>query len=84
MTVKVAWVGLDRDQLMSALEQRGLTPNVVEQAGEAVIEIPCAEGDNARLCDDVMTEVESLLAELELPLVPEQGDGQVFIRPPAG
>jgi hypothetical protein len=83
MSVRVAWTGVDRDELMSALERRGLEPKVVDEAGESVIEIPCAESDVARLCDDVMAEVESLLAELELPLVPERNEDRVFLRPPA-
>ena len=79
----VAWAGIDRDDLLSALEQRGLEASVVERDGAQLIEIPCGEGDAAKLCDDVMSEVESVLAELQLPLVPEQGDGQVFVRPHA-
>ena len=61
------------DTLMAALEDRGLRPSVVEREGESVIQLDGAD----------LGEVESLLAELGLPHVPEQGDGQVFIRPPA-
>ncbi len=60
------------DTLMAALKDRGLHPNVIEREGESVIQLDGAD----------LGEVESLLAELGLPLVPEQGDGQVFIRPP--
>ena len=60
------------DTLIAALKDRGLRPSVVEREGESVIQVDGAD----------LGEVESLLAELELPLVPEQGDGQVFIRQP--
>ena len=81
--VRVAWAGIDRDALISALEQHGLEPSVVDRDGEEVIEIPCGEGDAARQCDDVLSQVEALIAEHNLPLVPTQGDGQVFVHPPA-
>jgi hypothetical protein len=83
VAVRVAWAGVDRDALLSALEQRGLEPRVTDHAGEPVIEIPCEESDVARLCDDVMAEVETLLAEQSLPLVPERDENRVFVRPPA-
>lgn len=83
MAVRVAWAGIDRDALMTALEERGLEPQVTEHAGEPVLEIPCEEGEVARLCDDVMTEVETLIADQGLPLVPERDEDRVFVRPPA-
>jgi hypothetical protein len=83
VAIHVSWTGVDRDALLSALEQVGLEPTVVDRDGEPVIEIPCNEGDVARLCDDVVAQVETVLGELELPLVPEKTDNQVFIRPAA-
>jgi hypothetical protein len=83
VAIRVSWTGVDRDALLSALEQSGLEPSVVDREGETVIEIPCEEGDVARLCDDVVAQVETVLGELELPLVPEKADNQVYIRPPA-
>ncbi len=83
MDVRVAWAGVDRDELLTALEQRGLEPRVVDHDGEAVIEIPCEEGDVARLCGDVLGEVETLIADQDLPLVPERNENRVYVRPPA-
>ena len=64
------------DSVLSALEQSGLDAQVVEREGESVIEIDAGG-------DDTLARVESVLGELELPLVPEQADGKVFVRPAA-
>ena len=65
-----------QDALLSALEQSGLDAQIVEREGESVIEI-AVEGE------DAVARVESVLGELELPLVAEEADGKVLIRPPA-
>ena len=79
----VPLTGVDHDALISALEQSGLEPAVVDQEGEPVIEVPCGAGDGAQSCDDVIALVETVLGDLGLPLVPEKTDNQVFIRPAA-
>jgi hypothetical protein len=65
------------DALLSALEQSGLDAQVVDREGETVIEIDADSGE------DALAKVESVLGELELPLVPEQADGKIYVRPPA-
>jgi len=77
--VTVTWTGADLDALLSALKERGLDAEIADEEGEPVIEIPCAESD----ADRVVAEVETVLGELTLPLVPQKGDGKVFVRPPA-
>jgi hypothetical protein len=81
--VRVAWSGINSHELVESLGHHGLESSISEQNGESVVEIPCADDDTDRVCDDVFRRVEALIAELGLPLVAEKGDGQVFIRPPA-
>jgi len=77
--VSVTWTGADLDALLAALKERGLAAEIADEEGEPVIEIPCAESD----ADSVIGEVESVLGELGLPLVPQKGEGKIFIHPPA-
>jgi hypothetical protein len=71
----------DRDELIQALEARGLSPTPVDATDHVGIEIPCGDDDAA--CDEVISELESWIAETGLPLVPLKGDGRVYLRPPA-
>jgi hypothetical protein len=83
MAVRVAWAGIDRDEVVRALREHGLEARIDERDDATAIEIPCDDADTERVCAAVLGRVEALIAELGLPLVPEQGDGQVFVRPPA-
>jgi hypothetical protein len=71
----------ERDELMRALEARGLSPKPVDAHDHIGIEIPC--GDDAGACDEVISQLESWLGETGLPLVPVKDDGRVYLRPPA-
>jgi hypothetical protein len=70
---------IDREVLLEALEREGLTATAAENGRS--IEIPC-DGDPGHACDDLVHRVEALVAELDVPFVPERGDGRVFLRPP--
>ena len=74
---------MDRDEVVRALRERGLEARVGDRDDAFAIEIPCDDADAERACAQVLSRAEELIAELELPLVPEQGDGQIYIRPPA-
>jgi hypothetical protein len=73
----------DRDQVLQALAQRGHEARPTEEDGWPAIEVPC-DGDAARACDDLVAELETLVGELAVPLVPVRGDGVIYLRPPAG
>lgn len=79
--VEVARYG-DRDALIEVLRAHGYEPRAVEEDGAIGVEIPCG-GDAQRLCDDLLGELESLVAELDAPLVPVLAEHAVFLRPPA-
>jgi hypothetical protein len=71
------------EQLVKALSELGLDAAMVEESGVVTVEVPCNdEGD--RDCAELLSQVEGLLAERDLPFVPEEQDGRILIRPPAG
>ncbi len=70
---------VDRDQLVTLLREQGVEAHVLDDG----LEIPC-DDDTSRLCDELVARLESWIGELGVPLVPERGDGRVFLRPPAG
>ena len=80
--VGVARVG-DRNHLLSVLRDRGLEPRELADDSLLGFEIPCDEGDPDRICADVLAEMETIVAESGLPLVPVKAEGAVFLRPPA-
>ena len=72
----------DRDRVVQALAARGHETRPIDEDGLPAIEVPCG-GDSEAACDDLIAELESLVGELDAPLVPIRGDGVVFLRPPA-
>jgi hypothetical protein len=72
----------ERDELMQALEARGLSPKPVDADDHIGIEIPCDDADK-EACDEVISQLESWLGESGLPLVLVKDDGHVYLRPPA-
>ena len=72
---------VDRDLLLGAFGQRGLRPAVVEDGDRIVLELPCGD-DTEQACADVMHEVEAILAELAVPLVPLRVGDRIFVGPP--
>jgi hypothetical protein len=73
----------DRDRVLDALAQRGHEARPTEVDGWPAIEVPC-EGDTETACADLVGELEALVGELDVPLVPVRGEDVVYLRPPAG
>jgi hypothetical protein len=73
----------DRDRVLDALAQRGHEARPTEEDGWPAVEVPC-DGDAGSACDDLLGELEALVGELDVPLVPVRGEGVVYLRPPAG
>jgi hypothetical protein len=67
---------IDRDELVDALRQRGLEAKPLDENDSPGLEVLC-DG-----CEEVLAQIETWLAENELPLVPVLADGRVFLRPP--
>ena len=43
---------------------------------------PVRDGESERACEELLARMETLVADTGLPLVPQRGDGFVFLRPP--
>jgi hypothetical protein len=70
-------------QLVEALGERGIDAATVDESGVVAVEVPCdGEGDSD--CAELLSRIEGWLAEQGLPFVPEERDGRILIRPPAG
>jgi hypothetical protein len=80
--VQVARV-VDREAILEVLEANGIAAQPIEEEDVLGFRIPCEDRESERACDDLVATVESLIAEAGLPLVPQRGDGFVFLRPPA-
>jgi hypothetical protein len=70
-------------QVVDALTERGMEAGTIEDGGVVAVEVPC-DDDGNRDCAEVLAEIETWLVEEGLPFVPEEVDGRVLIRPPAG
>jgi hypothetical protein len=73
---------VDREALGEALRARGIEVEPLEDDEVLGFRIPCADGDSDRACSELLAQLESLVADAGLPLVPQRGDGFVFLRPP--
>ena len=71
----------DRDRVAATLRERGFDVRTVDENGRIGIEVPCAE-NTGRRCDEIVGELEAWIAESGIPLVPEQLEDRVFLRPP--
>ena len=71
----------ERDLLGKALEERGFTATPVEERGGRLgFDVQCKDGEGGS--DDLMHQLELLVGELDLPFIPQRGDGFVALRPP--
>ncbi|MBA2360914.1 MAG: hypothetical protein H0V79_08295 [Actinobacteria bacterium] len=70
--------------VVELLSEHGLEAATVEDSGAVLVEVPCGDGDGKRDCAELMSEIQSWLNERSLPFVPEELDGRILIRPPAG
>ena len=73
---------VDRDRLLDALRARGHEARLLDDDANVSLEVPCG-GDAPAACSELVAELEALVGELDVPLVPVLGDGAVFLRPPA-
>ncbi|MBD0348956.1 MAG: hypothetical protein ICV59_07375 [Thermoleophilia bacterium] len=73
---------VERDRVLEALRQRGHEARPLDDDQNVALEVPCG-GESAAACSELLAELEALVGELDVPLVPVLGDGAVFLRPPA-
>jgi len=72
---------VDREAVVAVLRERGIEAEPID--GDALaFRIPCADGGSDDACGDLVAQMEDLIADTGLPLVPQAGDGFVFLRPP--
>ena len=73
----------ERDLLGKALEARGYTATPVEERGGRLgFDVACEDGDTGPACDDLLHQLELLIGELDVPFIPQRGDGFIALRPP--
>jgi hypothetical protein len=65
---------VDRDAVLELLAQRGLEAKAGPD--DLVVEVRCGD------CAELLAELEALVREAELPLVPVETDGRIFLRLP--
>jgi hypothetical protein len=65
---------VDRQTVLDLLAKRGLEAKPGD--GDLTVEVRC---DN---CADLLVELEALVRQAELPLIPVEDDGRIFLRPP--
>jgi hypothetical protein len=68
--------------VVDTLKEHGVESLEVEEDSYVSVEVPCSEGDE-RDCHELIVDIESWLAEKDLPFVAEEVDGRIVIRPPA-
>jgi hypothetical protein len=67
---------VDRDWLLRTLAEHGHEARPVDDADGLSVEVAC-DG-----CSELLSDLEHLVGELGLPLVPVLADGGVILRPP--
>ena len=68
--------------VVDALTENGIESLEVEEEGYVLVEVPCGK-DDERDCQELIVDIDALLAERGLPFVPQEVDGRILIRPPA-
>ena len=71
------------EQLLETLRDHGVDAASVDEEGVVAVEVPC-DPDGNRDCAELLSQIEGWLREEGLPFVPEEQDGRILIRPPAG
>ena len=67
----------DRNQLLEQLRAHGLDAQPHDELG---IQVECGEDDAA--CDELFSEVESLVMDLGAQMIPMKHEGVIYLRPP--
>jgi hypothetical protein len=65
---------VDRQTVLELLEERGLDAKAGDS--DLTVEVRCDD------CGELLVELETLVRDAELPLVPVEADGRIFLRPP--
>ena len=73
----------DRDDLLKALSEQGLEPEVLDGADLASLELRCDDADSADFCADLERAIGEWLTASDLPLIPQRIDDRIVLRPPA-
>lgn len=73
---------VDQEAILAVLKDRGIEVEPLDDGETLGFRIPCADGESDRACSELLAQLESLVAETGLPLVPQRGDDFVFLRPP--
>jgi hypothetical protein len=71
------------EQVLETLSNRGIDAATVEESGVVAVEVPCDDKGGAD-CAELLSQIEGWLEEGGLPFVPEEQEGRILIRPPAG
>jgi hypothetical protein len=72
----------DRDQLLKALSEQGLEPEVLNGTDLASLELRCENDDSDGFCGEVVHAIEQWLAENDIPLVAQRVADRIVLRPP--
>ena len=73
---------VDHEALAGVLSAHGIEGVPLGDETPLGFRIPCEDGESERGCVELLAQVESLVADTGLPLVPVRGDGFVFLGPP--
>lgn len=73
---------VDQEALLEVLSDRGIEAEPLADGDTLGFRIPCDDGGADEACGDLLAQLEDLVSEMGLPLVPQRGDGFVFLRPP--
>jgi hypothetical protein len=65
---------VDRQTILELLEERGLQAKA--GGSDLTVEVRCDDRG------ELLAELETLVREAQLPLVPVEDDGRIFLRPP--
>jgi hypothetical protein len=65
---------VDRQTVLELLEERGLEAKAGDS--DLTVEVRCDD------CAELLVELETLVREAQLPLVPVEDEGRIFLRPP--
>jgi hypothetical protein len=73
---------VDQEALAEVLSEHRIDAEPLDGEESLGFTIPCEDGNSERSCAELLAQVEALVAETGLPLVPVEADGYVFLRPP--
>jgi hypothetical protein len=72
---------VDRDELLERLRAHGFDAREPGDDDALSLEVPCGASAD-RACDEIVSALETWVAETRIPLVPERLADRVLLRPP--